>query len=65
MDKRKIVILTEQLSGLSRMEWSRIKQVVDMEFNFRAAEVTLDDPKGLKKRLEIEFNLRRFGDKSD
>lgn len=65
MDKNKIAIIVEQLDGLTSMQWSRIQQVVDSEFSYRAAKVTLDDPKVLKQRLEVEFNLRRFADESD
>lgn len=62
MDKGKIAVIAEQLVGLTSSEWSRIKQVVDSEFSYRAAKVTLDDPKELNRRLEVEFNLRRFVD---
>lgn len=65
MEKEKIAVIAEQLAGLTSAEWMRIKQVVDSEFNYRAAKVTLDDTKELKRRLEVEFNLRRFADKSD
>lgn len=65
VDKNKIAIIVEQLDGLTSMQWSRIKQVVDSEFSYRAAKVTLDDPKVLKQRLEVEFNLRRYADESD
>ncbi|MGN7479006.1 hypothetical protein ACTHOQ_14245 [Solibacillus silvestris] len=65
MEKEKVAVIAEQLTGLTSSEWTRIKQVVDTEFNYRAAKVTLDDPKELKRRLGVEFNLRRFADKSD
>lgn len=65
MDKNKIAIIVEQLDGLTAMQWARIKQVVDSEFSYRAAKVRLDDPKVLKQRLEVEFNLRRYADESD
>lgn len=65
MDKNKVSIIAEQLTGLTASQWSKIKQIVDLEFSSRAANVTLDDPKELTRRFEVEFNLRRFGDKSD
>lgn len=65
MEKEKVAVIAEQLGGLTSLEWMRIKQVVDSEFNHRAAKVTLDDTKELKRRLEVEFNLRRFADGLD
>lgn len=65
MEKNKIAIIAEQLTGLTASQWVRIKQIVDSEFSSRAAKVKIDDSKELKHRLEVEFNLRRFGDKSD
>lgn len=61
MEKEKISTIAEQLVGLTSSEWARVKQIVDMEFHHRAAKVTLDDSKELKRRLEVEFNLRQFG----
>lgn len=65
MENTKLALIAEQFTGITNAEWARIKQIVDLEFNRRAAKVTLDDSKELKSRLEVEFNLRRFGDKSD
>lgn len=61
MNEERISILVEQLAGLKQYEWSRIKQQVDMMFSSKAAKVELDDLSELKRNLEIEFNLRRFG----
>ncbi|MCQ6275788.1 hypothetical protein JMM81_12565 [Bacillus sp. V3B] len=61
MTEEQIAILVEQLMGLKQYEWSRIKQQVDMIFSSKAAKVELDDLSELKRNLEVEFNLRRFG----
>lgn len=61
MNEEKISLLAEQLIGLKQFEWVRVKQVVDMYFSSKAAKVELDDFVELKRRIEIEFNLRQFG----
>lgn len=63
MDKQTIHEITTNLIGLKQYEWAKIKQVVDMTFSSKAAKVELDDSSELNRNLEVEFNLRRFGEK--
>lgn len=65
MDKQKIESLVNLLDGMTSSQWSRIKQGVDMMFSYEAAKVKLGNTTQLQQNLEIEFNLRRFGEKSD
>ncbi|PID03643.1 hypothetical protein CSV67_03090 [Sporosarcina sp. P2] len=65
MEKQTIEELVNLLNGISSSEWGRIKQQVDMVFSSQAAKVRLGNTTQLKRSLEVEFNLRRFGDTSD
>ncbi len=62
MNKEQIANLAEQLAGMKQSDWSKLKQVVDMQFSSKAAKVQLDDSTELKRNLEVEFNFRRFGE---
>jgi hypothetical protein len=65
VEANKISEIVTALAGLKCSEWSRVKQKVDMLYSSKAAKVTLDDSELLKTNLEVEFNLRQFGEKSD
>lgn len=65
MDTNKISEIMTALYGLKQYEWSKVKQQVDMVFSSKAAKVELDDLSELKRNIEVSFNLRRFGEKSD
>lgn len=59
MNLKKIDEVVNFVNGMSAAEWSRIKQVVDMQFSSKAAKVKIDDLELLKVNLEREFSLRR------
>lgn len=63
MDEQKIHELVNLLDGTSQSDWTRIKQHIDMRFSYEAAKVKFGDTPLLKRNLEVEFNLRRFGEK--
>ncbi|PIC72491.1 hypothetical protein [Sporosarcina sp. P17b] len=65
MDKQTIEELVNLLDGISSSDWARIKGQVDWTFSSEAAKVKLGNTPQLKRSLEVEFNLRRFGDTSD
>lgn len=65
MNEEKIQQFLQAIEGIKMHEWSRIKQKVDMHFSSEAAKVQLDDSPELKRNLEVEFNLRRFGEKNE
>lgn len=65
MDKQVIQEIVNLLDGVTNSEWARIKKHVDMMFSSAAAKVELGNTTQLKKNLEVEFNLRRFGEISD
>lgn len=63
MTEEKIRHFLQAIEGIKMHEWAQIKQKVDMHFSSKAAKVQLDDSSELKRNLEVEFNLRRFGEK--
>lgn len=65
MDQQTIQNFVDLLKGMNRSEWSRIKQQVDMMFSHEAAKVELGNASQLQQNLEVEFNLRRFGERLD
>lgn len=65
MDSERIKKIVTALNGLNASEWSRVKRIIDMNFSSKVAKVQLDDSEHLKRGLEVEFNLRRFGEMLD
>ena len=65
LEEKDIYLLLQAIDGINSSQWSRIKQNVDLYFSSKAAKVVLDDSTKLKRNLEVEFNLRRFGEKLD
>lgn len=63
MDKQTIQQLVSLLEGVNSSEWERISQHVNMKFSSEAAKIKLGNTSQLKRNLEVEFNLRRFGEK--
>lgn len=62
MTEEKIAEITEALTGLTASQWGRVKSLVDQELNFRAAQLVIGGSKEIQKRLEIEFNCRRYSE---
>lgn len=65
MDKQTIQELVNLLGDMKQSEWVRVKRQVDLMFSHEAAKVKLGDTTQLQQNLEVGFNLRRFGEKSD
>ncbi|ANU28418.1 hypothetical protein I858_015620 [Planococcus versutus] len=65
MDKNKIQEILQAIEGINFSDWSRFKARVDSHFSSKADKLVLDDSSKLKINLEVDFNLRRFGDRSD
>ncbi|MBM6846034.1 hypothetical protein PVN37_15025 [Bacillus licheniformis] len=57
MNQKKLDQLTDLLNGMTRSEWNRVKQHVDMLYSSKAAKVEFDDSELLEINLKREFRI--------
>lgn len=57
MDKQKLKEIASVLSGLKRHEWSRVKIVVEKQYDSASGQLQLADTESLMRCFELEFTV--------
>lgn len=56
MDEEKIRIIAENLVGLKRYEWSKLKIAVERMYDSASCKLSLNDAESIQRSISVEMN---------
>lgn len=56
MSEEKIKIIAENLTGLKRYEWSKLKIAIEKMYDSASCKLSLDDTESIHKNILLEVN---------
>lgn len=56
MSEEKIRIIAENITGLKRYEWSKLKIAVEKMYDSASCKLSLDDTELIQKNISLELN---------